>query len=151
MRIRTSIKAIIHQNESILFIKKQDKQGYYYLLPGGGQENGESMTQAIIRECREEVTVDVEVGEVLYVRDYIDRNHKPEGSGSDFHQVEIMFQCHIKNGQEPQNGSNPDPGQVDVDWIALDELDQYRIYPKAMIKFLQQREKNEKIYLGDVN
>ena len=151
MRIRTSIKAIISQNEHILFIRKQDQNGFYYLLPGGGQEHGESMKDAIIRECKEEVMVDVEVGEVCFVRDYISRNHEFADYENDFHQVEIMFNCCIKGNQKPQNGSNPDQGQLGVDWIAVDQMQNFRIYPKELKRFLQENQSKGKIYLGDVN
>ena len=151
MPIRTSIKAIINQDDHILFIKKKSKTGFYYLLPGGGQEHGESMEAALIRECQEEVAVDIRVGEVLLVRDYIGKNHSTEAAYQDFHQVEIMFACNIMNGQKPQNGLQPDPGQVGVEWISIQEMDSHAIYPCDLKRFLTERQKEGKIYVGDVN
>ena len=41
--IRNSVKAIIIKDEKVLFTKNKDKDGVFYLLPGGGQEHGENM------------------------------------------------------------------------------------------------------------
>ena len=150
MKIRTSIKAIITQNSSVLFIKKKDANGYYYLLPGGGQEHNEAIPDALKRECLEEVMVDVEIGDLLFVRDYIAKNHNVEDK-TNFHQVELMFACTIKGDQEPQNGPNPDPGQVGIEWIALDEMHSFRIYPSPLKKRLQEQDFTSNLYLGDVN
>ncbi len=37
MPIRPSAKAIIIQHNALLAIKKRDRKGDYYILPGGGQ------------------------------------------------------------------------------------------------------------------
>ncbi len=42
-------------------------------LPGGRQRHGELLTQALVRECREETGLDVAVGELRYVSESYDR------------------------------------------------------------------------------
>jgi ADP-ribose pyrophosphatase YjhB (NUDIX family) len=59
-----------------LLTKNQDDEGYFYLFPGGGQEHGETIHDALIRECIEEVGEEVEIGELLHVREYIGKNHE---------------------------------------------------------------------------
>ncbi|GAJ98969.1 MutT/Nudix family protein [Geomicrobium sp. JCM 19055] len=55
MKIRNSAKAIIIDDNCVLLTKNEDRDGYFYLFPGGGQEHGETLQQTLIRECREEV------------------------------------------------------------------------------------------------
>lgn len=55
MYIRNSAKAIIINEDKILLTKNQDNEGYFYLYPGGGQEYRETLHDALIRECIEEV------------------------------------------------------------------------------------------------
>lgn len=43
--IRNSAKAIIVENDCLLAITQQDPDGLYYILPGGGQEPGETTPQ----------------------------------------------------------------------------------------------------------
>jgi 8-oxo-dGTP diphosphatase len=50
----------------ILLTKNQDDEGYFYLFPGGGQEHGETIHNALLRECMEEVGEEVEIGELLH-------------------------------------------------------------------------------------
>ncbi|MEC1177482.1 NUDIX domain-containing protein [Metasolibacillus meyeri] len=52
MTIRNSAKAIIVKDEKLLAIKIQENGGTYYILPGGGQEHGENLHQALQRECK---------------------------------------------------------------------------------------------------
>ena len=68
-RVRTAIKALIVRDGSLLVTVNSHWTPLFYLLPGGGQQFGESMLEACARECREEVGVDVTVGEVAFVRD----------------------------------------------------------------------------------
>mgnify|MGYP001246774977 FL=1 len=53
--IRTAARALIILDKKVLTIKMCDKTGIFYILPGGGQRHGESLTDALIRECLEEI------------------------------------------------------------------------------------------------
>jgi 8-oxo-dGTP diphosphatase len=66
--IRTASKAIIIKDDCLLAIKMYDSGEDFYVLPGGGQENGENLHANLQRECLEEVGVPVEIGSLcLYV------------------------------------------------------------------------------------
>lgn len=150
--IRVSAKAIIVKNNKLLTAKKEDENGFFYTIPGGGQNHSESLEQALLRECREEISVEVKVKRLLFIRDYIGANHEfPEHAQRKVHHLEIMFEAEIISGT-PQNGNEPDNGQLSVEWLPLDELESYRLYPKALIKHLKKFSGiKEGIYLGDVN
>ena len=74
--VRTSAKAVIRQDAQLLTIVHGEGAQRWYSLPGGGQNRGETLTEALRRECREEIGCDVVVGPLLFVRDYIARNHE---------------------------------------------------------------------------
>ena len=154
MRIRNSAKAIIIQRKMVLLTKNQDNDGYFYLFPGGGQEHGETIQQALIRECMEEVGQQVEIGELLHVREYIGKNHEHASADFDVHQVEYYFISkivnEIKSNIEP---SNPDSHQVGIEWIAINDLPEYRVYPKTLRKYIIKHLNGVKspVYLGDIN
>lgn len=46
----------------------------YYVIPGGGVENAESVEQAVVREADEETTIKLEVGELFLKRDLPNEN-----------------------------------------------------------------------------
>ncbi len=150
--IRVSAKAIIVKDNKLLVAKKEDENGFFYTIPGGGQNHSENLEQALVRECLEEISVEVRMKRLLFIRDYIGANHEfPEHAARKVHQLEIMFEAEIISGT-PQNGSEPDNGQLSVEWLTLDELEKYRLYPKALISHLKNySDIKEGIYLGDVN
>ena len=154
MRIRNSAKAIIIQGDKVLLTKNQDNDGYFYLFPGGGQEHGETLRQALIRECMEEVGQQVEIGELLHVREYIGKNHEYASDDFDVHQVEYYFISKIVNETKGNiEPTNPDSHQVGIEWIAINDLPQYRIYPKELRKYIIKYFNGVKspVYLGDMN
>ncbi|MCK5199463.1 MAG: NUDIX domain-containing protein [Spirochaetales bacterium] len=53
--VRNSVKAIIIEDGKLLVIRKSDSDGYYYILPGGGQEKDETFIETVKRECMEEL------------------------------------------------------------------------------------------------
>jgi 8-oxo-dGTP diphosphatase len=151
--VRVSVKAIICEGDRILLVKNRDEQGDWYCLPGGGQRAGETLPEALQRECLEEVGLPIAVGRLRYVRDYIGANHEfAEESDGDAHQIELMFECAVHPGDTASLGSAPDSMQIGVRWVSLDGLDQCRLYPKVLVALLKEREgPSHPVYLGDVN
>lgn len=151
--VRTSAKAIILHDGKLLVLKFQDENGVRYELPGGRQEPGETLPEAAKRECLEEAGADVTVGDLWFVRDYIGKNHEfaQQGHEATVHQVEFMFACSLGDGAQVGNGAVPDVGQISVEWLALDELDRFRLYPLALRPLIAQRKPGMPVYLGDVN
>lgn len=85
--VRNSAKAVIVQDDKLLAIKKQDKDGYSYILPGGGQEHGENLHLTLKRECIEEINDNVEIGDLIFIREYIGENHEHFEFDSEVHQT----------------------------------------------------------------
>lgn len=85
--IRVSVKALILEKNKILMTRNRDAIGDWYLLPGGGQIHGETLLDALKRECIEEIGAEVEVGAIRLVRDYIGRNHEFSEHDGDAHQI----------------------------------------------------------------
>ncbi|WP_017690979.1 NUDIX domain-containing protein [Paenibacillus sp. PAMC 26794] len=149
--IRNSAKAVIVQSGRLLVIRLEDQYGTAYVFPGGGQEKGEELKDAVARECLEEIGQPVNVGELLHIREYIGKNHEFAEWDADIHQVEFYFACSLIDSEATVfEGSNPDDHQVAVEWIALEELSQIRLYPKTIGELLLTSDSSS-IYLGDLN
>jgi ADP-ribose pyrophosphatase len=150
--IRNSAKALIIENGKLLVTVNKDQFGIFYLLPGGGQEIGETLQEALKRECTEEISADVEIGELKYIREYIGKNHEFAQWDSDIHQIEFMFLCSLKPGVELCPGTVPDEMQTGVEWLDISKLDGYRLYPKSLSKVVKGNgELSPIVYLGDTN
>lgn len=156
--VRVAAKAVIIRDGRLLTVKAQDlmyPERFYYALPGGGQEPGENLHDAMRRECLEEIGAHVEVGPLLYVREYIGPNHEYAAVDGRFHQVEMVFACTLVDESELGNGRAPDARQVAVEWLELSRLDRYFFRPRALVEPLMSSPSpspaSQPIYLGDVN
>ena len=152
MTIRNSAKAIIMNNGKLLAIKMQGGGGVFYILPGGGQENGENLHQTLERECLEEIGAEVEVGPLIFIREYIGKNHEFAVRHAGVHAIDFMYLCKVDQ-EDFDNGKNPDQEQIGVEWLPINELLQYNLYPLALRTHLISYCKGEKttVYLGDIN
>ena len=151
--IRNSAKAIIVRDEKLLAIKMQGKGGgIFYILPGGGQEHSENLHQTLERECLEEIGAKVDVGELIFIREYIGENHEFAAVHAGAHAIDFIFLCKVHQ-ETFENGSNPDKEQIGVEWLPIKELLQYNFYPRALRTHLISYFKGEKAttYLGDIN
>jgi len=148
--IRNSAKAIIIEDNQLLLTKNQDEQGFFYLFPGGGQEKGEELKVTVERECNEELGCKVVVDDIVYIREYIGKNHEFAEWDYEVHQVEFYFECRIKEPVEKFIGTNPDNDQVGVEWIEINSLNKFRIYPSKLSEKIMNRDLKG-CYMGDTN
>ena len=149
--IRTATKAIIIENGKIL-LNKYKKDNTWYTFPGGGQDHNEDLKSNLKRECLEEMGADVNVEDVLFVREYIADNHNPTPGRIGYHQVNIIFQCSLAS-KEFINPSQPDPNQIGVEWVPIASLMEYNLYPLSIRKDVIDHFTgvNNKIYLGETD
>lgn len=92
INLRNSVKAIIINENKILFIKQKSRDSgvIFYILPGGGQDGGETFIDTIKRECKEEIGAKVTVEEIALIREYIGKNHEFSHKHANTHQIEYM-------------------------------------------------------------
>jgi 8-oxo-dGTP diphosphatase len=151
MKIRSSVNALIIEDNRVLTIKKQDKDIFEYILPGGGQEFGETLIDALHREVREEVGSSIKNTKLVFVREYIGKNHEHSERDKSLHIISHIFTCDIE--EENKYQLEPDPDQIGLEWIEIKELKNYNFYPKDFIAILMElnAEKRNETYIGDIN
>lgn len=148
--VRVSAKAVIVEDGRVLTVRMRGRDGDYYMFPGGGHQTGETLEDTLRRECIEEIGCDVELGRVLWVRDYKEKNHDFAYLRPWFHQLEIMFECRLLG--EPDMESTGDDGQFGVAWIPLAEIEDWPFWPKVLRPLLTSGLPEQSAeYLGDVN
>lgn len=155
--IRVAAKAVIVVDGEILLTRNlhpDDQDGQFFLLPGGGQQHGETLDECLRREVCEETGYPVEVGDVLWVRDYVGSSHEFAVFEPDVHQVEVMFACRVDREAGPSTPVELDAWQLSVDWVPLGQLPEVRFFPQALVPHLtayQPPRQPVLPYLGDVN
>ena len=127
--IRNAVRAVIVRQGEILMLRKQRGDQFKFALPGGAQDPGESLVDALERECREEIDVSVEVHELIHVADYFKaRSTVPPSTR---HLVEFLFRCSVPPDYRPRSGHHPDKSQVGVEWVALEDLAAVTVAPSS--------------------
>ncbi len=149
---RHSAKAIIINDGKLMVESVDYGRGRYSKLPGGGREWGETMEETVIRECKEELNLEVKPVRLVLARDYIAKNHDQPYDLDCFHLSELMFECEVEDFSTLGNGGQPDSNGQKINWVELDKLADSDFYPKAIIPYLQNlKEIKETVVLGDVN
>lgn len=134
--IRNSVRAIIVEGPDVLLLRKQDDDGSErYSLPGGAQDPGETLEQALQRECLEEIDCRVRVQRLAAVGDWFKRRSRPPHQWR--HQVEFLFHCSVPADYRPANGPHPDRHQVEVVWRPRANLEGLRLLPRRYVRLLQ--------------
>lgn len=152
--MRNSVKAIIINDGKLLFTKwRQPQTGdVFYILPGGGQEPGETFHETLRRECMEELGAEVDIGEIALVREYIGKNHEFADRDSHIHQIEYMFLCRLATPVNMDKATGTDEREIGCAWIALDDFKNHRIYPRSLLKSIDSEGRiRPPIYIGDTN
>ncbi|WP_107841194.1 NUDIX domain-containing protein [Metasolibacillus meyeri] len=125
--IRVRAGAVIIEDNQILLTEYNDPiRGLVYDLPAGGAEPNESLSEAVVREAKEEACVDVEVGPLAFVYEYAP--HLNKRKYGDTHTLVMMFECKRKEGSVPQLPATPDPHQMGVKWLPIAELHKIPLY-----------------------
>ena len=97
----------------------------FWTPPGGGVEFGEGLAQALQREVSEETGVDVEVGPLRYVVDFV----RPP-----LHAVSFYFSCRAADLDAAKLGTDPELGDRQMlrglRLVPLDELASLTLYPE---------------------
>ena len=149
--IRNAVRAVIRRDNSILLLRKDGyEQGERFALPGGGQDLGETLEQALNRECLEEIDTRVEIHDLAFVADYF----KPRETipHSTRHLVEFLFTCSVPADYVPRSGHHPDKHQVEVVWVGLDALAGMPLNPGSLIPYLAEPgESTGAVYLGTID
>lgn len=159
MAIRNAAKAIIVDGDKMLVNKNLNTLGdmaygmpngqVYYDLPGGGQNQYETLEEAVVRECREETGYTVEVTRLAAVYEEISLNAEFRAKFEPYaHRVHFVFLCRLTDAPKvPLHDVDLD--LIASEWVPLSEVLSLPLYPRticAHIKGILSR--SDTLFLG---
>ena len=107
------VAAVLFWQGKVLCVQRAEHQREYVSLkwefPGGKVEFGESREEALVREIREELSVDIEDAEFLMT---------VEHTYPDFHLTMHVYKGFVTKGEITLNE------HIALKWLSVDELDQ---------------------------
>lgn len=71
MVIEVRVAGLWRREDRLLLARHEQAGQHYWVVPGGRVKPGETLAEALRREFREEAGLDVRVGDVLFVNDFI--------------------------------------------------------------------------------
>jgi ADP-ribose pyrophosphatase YjhB (NUDIX family) len=116
-------QAVIFKGNKILVLRQYNykRKEEYWMLPGGGLEEGETEKDCIIREMKEETNLDVEVNGILF---------DEPGNGKDVYQRYITFLCLPIPGSVESIGRETVSYRkiLELVWISLSDEERWNDY-----------------------
>ncbi len=122
-KIRNSAKALIIRDGKMLVSKIDENGEIYYVMPGGGQEVDELLSDTLKRECAEEMGILIEPKSLVFVVEGV--------TGERFHRVDLVFLCDYI-GEIEDAEIQGDTNQVGVEWLSIDNLQNEVLYPSKL-------------------
>lgn len=136
MEKRISSRGIIIQNDCVyvMFRRRVMNDGSvkeYYVIPGGGLNSNETLEENVIRELKEEFSVEVRIKGYL-------------GKDEDESAIAHFFSCEIVNGKPELGGEElekcSESNYYEIRQIPINDIDKVDILSKHMILKAQMEE-----------
>ncbi len=136
-----AVSAIVpDSHDCILLIRRTDNG--YWAIPGGGVEPGESVSQAVTREVKEETGIDCQVTGLVGI--YSDPSHVAAYDNGEVRQeFSICFTAHMLGGAVRTSGESSE-----VRFVSSGEIPGYDIHPSIRLRIQHYLEKRGEPYIG---
>jgi len=131
---------VVNKAGELLMVHKTDNN--LWALPGGGMDPGESISQTVVRETKEETGMDVEVTGVVGI--YTNPGHViAYDDGEVRQQMSICFTTDLLGGAIATSSETSE-----VEFVPVDRLDQLTINPSMRLRINHWLEHRDKPYIG---
>ncbi len=113
---------------------------------------GPTLTDTVRREVMEELGLTVTPRGLMYVREYVGKNHAMHRIHGHFHQVEAVFHCDCADFGPIGEGRERDRRQVGFEWLPLAKLGDFPLSPPGLGEVIGRfLASGGATYLGDVH
>lgn len=134
MQERITTSGIWVKNKKI-FIAKRDSEGAVgglWEFPGGKRRHDESPQEALVREYKEELDLDIVVGEKIFEHDFVNND--------------TLYHLYVYLISVPNEHALPKIFHTDFKWVSIEELSSYDMVPsdKACIPTIIKKVQNDK-------
>lgn len=124
-------RAIIVQNDSVLLVR--EKGATEYFLPGGHIEFNEPAKVALLRELKEETSLDIQVG-----RFYGSIENHWLHKGEQQQEINLVFEANFCEGfQSVVNSCEP---HLEFLWLEVSQLASVTLHPASVSELIHNRD-----------
>ena len=120
---RISAAAIIIKDNKILLVRYHDQLGAggetILVGPGGRVNEDEGLSNAVIREVKEETDLDIVPVKILCVEDFYTRRHRT---------VKVWFLCDVTGGRLVRTPEAVKETIIETGWFSPEQLERETVY-----------------------
>lgn len=129
--VTSAVKALIKNGDKFLVIKHDLGKNGLWDLPGGRMEYGETPYETLKREVKEEVSLDIEIGELLGIWWFFREKN-------DVQVICNTFLCQVPNKNIDLSGNPADENILEYRWVTKEEFltDDYPVGNESFKKFI---------------
>lgn len=125
MTIKNRAVLVFVNNGKILLLYRFKNGEEYYVFPGGGVDDGESIEEAAVREAKEETGLDIILGKKLW-------EYENKGRWGYYYLVDrFNGELRLKIGG-PEQDSQSSSNVYRLEWIPLAKLKNIKLLPEIM-------------------
>lgn len=130
--MRTRVGVLIIEDGKLLLIKRFSRGLHYYVIPGGGQEAGETIEETAVREAKEETSLDV----VLDDEPWFQFEQADDGHGNPQRHIYFTAKSHqgeLKFGLAgPEAATQGPDNSYELVWIDINDIVSLPIRPAEL-------------------
>ncbi len=144
---RVRVSALLRWQDRVLLCRQEKPGKEYWLLPGGGVQGGETLTEALQRELGEELGVweSIQLEGPIAVAESI----APDWTPGDRHVVHVIFGADLSHRSLEDVESN-DPVVRGTRLFSLEELEEIVVHPPIKRFVERWRPGDPAVYLGSL-
>ncbi len=128
MRTNGRVSALVVRDNKILLIHRFKHGDEYWVIPGGGVEDKESLEESLKREVREETSLDLISFELL-------------GSNEHEGHIHYFYKCELTLGEPKIGGPELEDSSKDniylLEWISIEDVNRLNIYPSSVKLYIK--------------
>jgi len=126
-KLRISAGGIVIKDNRILLVRYGDISGKSYLVaPGGSVNSEEGLSQAAVRELKEETGLDIVPGKILCVEDLCFDIYR---------MTKVWFLCRVVGGRLERTQGAIDEKISEVKWYLKNEIRDEIVYPSIIMDY----------------
>lgn len=140
--MKTRPSAIILADNKILTLKYNYNGSLLYAIPGGNLEFGEKLEEALKRELQEEIGLEIEVQNLLFLAEVHQQNKDT---------LHCVFNSKVVSGIPQLNPK--ETTALEICWLPIETIEDYNLYPniKTQIKEHFVEAKDHHVFLGEIS
>ena len=140
--MKTRPSAIILSDNNLLTLKYNYNGNLLYAIPGGNLEFGEKLEGALKRELQEEIGLEIEVQNLLFLAEVHQQNKDT---------LHCVFNTKIVSGIPQLNPK--ETTALEICWLPIESIEDYNLYPniKTHIKEHFMNAKDQQVFLGEIS